>query len=58
MVLLHTLKEHKFQGRIALTAHSVNDREMLMKVGANLVLLPFRDAAREAADLLKESMQP
>ena len=58
MVLLHTLKEHNFQGRIALTAHSVNDKEMLMKVGANLVLLPFRDAAREAADLLKESMRP
>ena len=57
IVLLHTLKEHKFQGRIALTAHSVNDREMLMKVGADLVLLPFRDAAREAVDLLKESMQ-
>jgi len=57
LVLLHTLNEHKFQGRIALTAHSVNDREILMKVGADLVLLPFRDAAREAADLLKESMQ-
>ena len=57
LVLLHTLNEHKFQGRIALTAHSVNDRKILMKVGADLVLLPFRDAAREAADLLKESMQ-
>lgn len=57
MVLLHTLKQHNFKGRIALTAHSVNDREMLMKVGADLVLLPFRDAAREAADLLKQSMQ-
>ena len=57
IVLLHTLKQHNFKGRIALTAHSVNDGELLMKVGADLVLLPFRDAAREAADLLKESMQ-
>ena len=57
IVLLHTLKQHNFKGRIALTAHSVNDREMLMKVGADLVLLPFRDAAKEAADSLKQSMQ-
>jgi hypothetical protein len=28
-----------------------------MNVGADLVLLPFRDAAREAADLLKNKMQ-
>ena len=27
------------------------------EVGADLVLLPFRDAAKEAADLLKERMQ-
>ena len=55
LVLLHTLKHHNFKGRIALTAHTVNDKEALMNVGADLVLLPFRDAAREAADLLQES---
>jgi Kef-type K+ transport system membrane component KefB len=55
LVLLHTLKQHNFKGRIALTAHTVNDKEALMNVGADLVLLPFRDAAREAADLLRES---
>jgi Kef-type K+ transport system membrane component KefB len=57
LVLLHTLKQHNFKGRIALTAHTVNDRDALMNVGADLVLLPFRDAAREAADSLKERMQ-
>lgn len=57
LVLLHTLKQHNFKGRIALTAHTVNERDALMNVGADLVLLPFRDAAREAADSLKESMQ-
>ena len=56
LVLLHTLKQHNFKGRIALTAHTVNDRDALMNVGADLVLLPFRDAAREAADSLKERM--
>jgi len=55
LVLLHTLKQHDFQGRTALTAHTVNEKAALMKVGADLVLLPFRDAAREAADLLQES---
>lgn len=57
LVLLHTLKQHDFKGRIALTAHTVNEKAALMKVGADLVLLPFRDAAREAADLLQESWQ-
>ena len=41
-------------GRIALTAHSANDKEALINVGADLVSLPFRDAAREAVDLLQE----
>jgi Kef-type K+ transport system membrane component KefB len=54
LVLLHTLKQHSFKGRIALTAHTVNEKEALINVGADLVLLPFRDAAREAADLLQE----
>ena len=57
LVLLHTLKQHSFKGRIALTAHTLNDKAALMDVGADLVLLPFRDAAREAADLLNEKMQ-
>ena len=57
LVLLHTLKLHDFKGRIALTAHSANDKETLMNVGADLVLLPFRDAAREAADLLQQEWQ-
>ena len=55
LVLLHTLKQHNFKGRIALTAHTVKDKEALMNVGADLVLLPFRDAAREATDLLQAS---
>lgn len=57
LVLLHTLKQHSFKGRIALTAHTLNDKDALMNVGADMVLLPFRDAAREAADLLKERIQ-
>ena len=57
LVLLHTLKQHGFKGQIALTAHTLNDKDALMNVGADLVLLPFRDAAREAADLLREKMQ-
>jgi len=55
LVLLNTLKQHNFKGRIALTAHTVNDKDALMNVGADLVLLPFRDAAREAAYSLPDS---
>ncbi len=57
LVLLHTLKQHDFKGRVALTAHSANDKEVLVNGGADLVLLPFRDAAREAVDLLQEDRE-
>jgi len=52
MVLLHTLEHNRFAGRIALTAETMQHREFLLTAGADIVLLPFRDAAAEAADLL------
>jgi len=39
-------------GQIALTAHSHADARILERAGADLVLLPFSDAAAEAADRL------
>jgi len=52
LVLLHALKHNEFSGRIALTAETMQHREFLLAAGADVVLLPFRDAAAEAADLL------
>lgn len=41
-------------GRIAVAAHSVGESERLEQAGADLVLVPYMDAAREAADRLLE----
>lgn len=54
IVLLHALQHHAYRGRIALTAHSMRHRDYLLHEGADVVLLPFRDAAKEAADMLTE----
>lgn len=52
LALLHALRHHGYTGKVALTAHSVIDRDFLDRSGADLVLLPFADAADQAADLL------
>jgi Kef-type K+ transport system membrane component KefB len=52
LVLLHALQHNEFSRRIALTADKMQHREFLLAAGADLVLLPFRDAAAEAADML------
>ena len=50
--LLHGLRQHGFEGRIALTTHNIQHMDSLKQAGADVVLLPFHDAAAEAADLL------
>lgn len=52
LVLLHGLREQGYGGRIALTAHTLRDAELLQYAGANQILTPFADAAREAVDKL------
>jgi Kef-type K+ transport system membrane component KefB len=54
MALLHALRHHRFPGKVALTAHSAIDRDLLDQSGADLVLLPYADAADQAVDLLTE----
>ena len=54
LLLLHELQHHAYRGRIALTAHSIRYKDYLLHEGADVVLLPFRDAAKEAADILAE----
>ena len=50
--LLAALRSHHFQGRVALRAHDTHDVDALMQAGADVVLEPFRDGAREAVEML------
>lgn len=52
LILLRALREYGYQGRIALTAHHSQDASALQQGGADLVLTPFVDAAKEAAEAL------
>ena len=58
LVLLHALEHSKFSGRTALTADTMRHREFLLAAGADVVLLPFRDAAAEAASMLTSHSEP
>jgi hypothetical protein len=56
LMILHALREQNYPGRIALTAHSQQDVVALEKAGADLVLMPFVDAATVAAAQLLQPM--
>ncbi len=57
--LIHTLNNLGYTGRIAITAHIATDESVeLAHGGADLVLVPFADAAREAADRLLQQVTP
>ncbi len=51
-MLLHALQHNGFNGRIAIAADSYQHSDFLVSLGADVVLLPFRDAALDAADRL------
>lgn len=50
--LIYTLLNLGYEGKVAVSAHSVIDATRLEQVGADLVMIPFADASREAADLI------
>ncbi len=50
--LIHSLRTLGYAGRIAVTAHTSSEVAILERAGADLVLMPFADAAQEAADRL------
>ncbi len=52
LTLLDALRHYGYSGQKAVTAHSKSDAEILKESGADLILSPFADAAKEAADLL------
>lgn len=58
-LILQSLPRHGYQGRTALAAHTLHDARALEEAGADIVLLPFADAADQAVDrLLAEDPAP
>ena len=55
--LLAALRSHHFEGRVAVRAHDSHDVEALERAGADLVLAPFRDGAKEAVDVLTAGLE-
>jgi Trk K+ transport system NAD-binding subunit len=54
---VRALREQGYQGKIAVTAHMAGEVPELRKAGADLVLLPFSDAAHHAVDRLLASTE-
>jgi Trk K+ transport system NAD-binding subunit len=54
--LLHALKIYAYEGKTAFTAHNDRDAALLKKAGVDLVLLPFIEAAKEAAQELLQDV--
>lgn len=50
--LIHSLRGVGYAGRIAVAAHGAGEVARLQQAGADLVLVPYMDAAYEAADRL------
>ena len=48
--LIHSLQSLGYNGRIAIATQALDDVARLEQAGADLILAPFADAAREAAD--------
>jgi Kef-type K+ transport system membrane component KefB len=57
LVILSSLREQNFIGKIALTVHNRKDAEILKKNGADMVLLPFEDAAEHVAEIFLEQVK-
>jgi Kef-type K+ transport system membrane component KefB len=57
--LIHTLNNLGYTGRIAITVHTAADEAVYLTQGsADLVLVPFADAAREAASRILQQVTP
>ncbi len=50
LALIHALQQAGYRGRIAVTVRGLAEVPRLQHSGADLVLVPYADAAREAAD--------
>lgn len=50
--LIYGLANHGYGGSVAVTANSYEEASILRSIGADVVFMPFADAAAEAADML------
>jgi Kef-type K+ transport system membrane component KefB len=57
-MLLHGLRQQGYRGQIAVAAASDHQAQMFERDGANMVLIPYADAAREAAERLMPYVRP
>jgi Kef-type K+ transport system membrane component KefB len=51
-MILHGLRQQNFLGKVALSTSSTHDAELFKQNRVDLVLVPYADAAKEAADQL------
>ncbi|MCB1772140.1 MAG: cation:proton antiporter [Gammaproteobacteria bacterium] len=56
--LLQALYQFGYPGRLALSASTSREADALREAGADLVLVPYIDAAKEAADMLVRECRP
>lgn len=52
LALLHGLRQHRFAGAVALTAHTRHDAEQLRATGVEIVIEPFSSAAHSMSNTL------
>ena len=57
LILIDGLKREKFEGRIAVSTHRANEAEALKAAGADLVFLPFQDAADRAVSRMRDDRE-
>ncbi|ROQ90127.1 cation:proton antiporter domain-containing protein [Desulfosoma caldarium] len=56
LALISTLKENRYQGKVALTARDDSEARDFERAGAHLVFRPFKDATEQAADALTTAL--
>ncbi len=56
--LLHGLRQQGYRGKVAVACSSRRDAIRFEQAGVDLVLIPYSDAAKEAADLLLADVEP
>jgi Kef-type K+ transport system membrane component KefB len=57
LALISALHSHQFGGKVAVTTHAPAEVDLLVGRGADLVLLPFQDAAERTAEIITSPTQ-
>lgn len=55
MIVIDSLKESGYTGKIAISCHSESEAKKFQQHGADLTLIPYRDAAFEAVDRILQN---